>query len=171
MRRSPFRGDPAAGDRALLGRSAPAVAESVIQTPPEAPSPPQVDSGLPGKEDDEGAKESAFSLRRRRPPWCPPEEPCPPERPPWSPPEITPPPVEPPWGRPGGPQGPGSGPSWPPGSSFPRTVQLAEAFVPWQVYSGYCMPSQMKGPGTIFPELLRTPPLYQYPPGTGGRRG
>jgi hypothetical protein len=91
-------------------------------------------------------------LRRRWPPWCPPEreEPCPPPCPPRDP----CPPREP----------------HRPGRSC-QDVDLAEAFVPWQEYNGYCPPGHLEGPGTIFPELLRTPPLYAWPPGTDRRRG
>jgi|LSQX01.2.fsa_nt_gb hypothetical protein len=190
MRRSPLRGDALSKDRAIPGRSLPSPSEPLNKKSPEAPpaTAPQWTSGSPDKKDAEGVKESALGLRRRRPPWCPPEDPCPPDRPPWCPPERPPvdppwcppeapcPPGEPLWCPPGGPSVPGGSPCpgpWPPGSTYPggRTVQLAEAFVPWQVYNGYCPPGQMAGPGTIFPELLRHPPLYQYPPGTGGRRG
>jgi hypothetical protein len=151
-------------------------------------------------------------LRRRWPPWCPPEreEPCPPPCPPRDPCPFPPrdlcpggpcppggsprlpwdpcpgdpcPPREP---CPGDPCPPGRSPCPPwdpcPGDPCPprephrpgrscQDVDLAEAFVPWQEYNGYCPPGHLEGPGTIFPELLRTPPLYAWPPGTDRRRG
>jgi len=188
MRRSPLRGDAFSKDRPLFSRPAASPAEPPNKQSPEVQpeATPQWASGSLDRSDADSVKESALGLRRRRLPWCPPEDPCPPDRPPWCPPERPPgdppwrppeapcPPVEPPWCPPGGPSTPDGGPCpgpWPPGYPSGRTVQLAEAFVPWQIYNGYCPPGQLEGPGTIFPELLRHPPLYQYPPGTGGRRG
>lgn len=92
-------------------------------------------------------------------PGCPPREPGCPNWPPWCP--GTPP--CPPGGGPGAPCPPGTGPGVP---CPPGGIQLATAWVPWQVYNGYVHPCEMAGPGTIFPELLRCPPLYQKPPGT-----
>lgn len=64
--------------------------------------------------------------------------------------------------RPGGGTWPPDG--WPPGSPPTGPVQLATAYVPWQVYNGYVRPPNLPAPGTIFPELARTPPLYKKPP-------
>ncbi len=78
----------------------------------------------------------------------------------------------PPGGRPPGEWQPGwqpGGGAWPPGGWPPGTpptgpVRLATAYVPWQVYNGYVKPPNLPAPGTIFPELARTPPLYKRPP-------
>ncbi len=94
-----------------------------------------------------------------REPGCPPQGPgCPngPNWPPWCP-------GNPPGMGPGTPCPPGMGPGVP---CPPGGMPLATAWVPWQVYNGYVHPCEMAGSGTIFPELLRCPPLYQKPPGT-----
>lgn len=66
----------------------------------------------------------------------------------------------------GGPQPPHSQPPYPqppyPQPPYPpHQRELATAHVPFQVYTGFVPPGQLPGPGTIFPELLRTPPLYK----------
>lgn len=164
MRRSFPRGDgPGLGTGPavpLPPRSVPAES-STEKTPAAAPQTdrPEWPAGTWANARDTG-KETEIRMRRRwSPPWCPPERPCPPGEPPCPP------------GDPHYPPGAPDGPSWPSPPCPGGGVQLAEAFVPWQVYNGYCPPGQLEAPGTIFPEILRTPPLYQYPPGTGGRRG
>lgn len=71
------------------------------------------------------------------------------------------------------PTGPGQGavPPLAPGAAYPPVplLELAAAYVPYQVYSTICPPGGQGAPGTIFPELMRTPPLYRWPPGTDGR--
>lgn len=56
-------------------------------------------------------------------------------------------------------------PSYPPYPPSPPMgpMELATAYVPWQVYRGFVRPGEAQIPGTIFPELARTPPLYQKP--------
>jgi len=89
-------------------------------------------------------------------------------------------PPRPPWGpgdRPGQPPGwPGGGPQYnmpplAPGACPPpvRVLELAAAYVPFQQFTTIFAPGEMPAPGTIFPELLRTPPLYRWPPCTDGR--
>jgi len=58
-----------------------------------------------------------------------------------------------------------------PGAAPPPValVELAAAYVPFQVYTQIFRPGELPAPGTIFPELLRTPPLYRWPPSTDGR--
>jgi len=125
----------------------------------ETPDSLQEDPPCP-EEDDKNLAPSATATRwpwgpKRDPsdrPGCPDRGPgCPggPNWPPWCP------------GNPPCPPGTGPGAPCP-----PRGIPLATAWVPWQVYNGYVHPCEMAGPGTIFPELLRCPPLYQKPPGT-----
>jgi len=41
--------------------------------------------------------------------------------------------------------------------------ELATAYVPWQVYTRIFEPREALQIGSIFPELVRTPPLYRKP--------
>jgi hypothetical protein len=41
--------------------------------------------------------------------------------------------------------------------------ELATAYVPWQTFSQTLDPREALRVGTLFPELIRTPPLYQRP--------
>ena len=87
-----------------------------------------------------------------------------------------------PWSRPNPPCGPGptppptgpgqgARPPLAPGATCPPVpeLELAAAYVPYQVYGTICPPGGQGAPGTIFPELMRTPPLYRWPPCTDGR--
>lgn len=79
-----------------------------------------------------------------------------------------------PWGPspwPNPPRGPATMPPVAPGAAPPPValVELAAAYVPFQVYTQIFRPGELPAPGTIFPELLRTPPLYRWPPSTDGR--
>lgn len=90
------------------------------------------------------------------------------------------------------PQGSPYGPGWfgprpnppapapQPGSTMPplapgalpppvAVLELAAAYVPFQQFTTIFAPGELPAPGTIFPELLRTPPLYRWPPCTDGR--
>jgi hypothetical protein len=49
-----------------------------------------------------------------------------------------------------------------------QLLELAAAYVPFQQYTTIYAPGEMPAPGTIFPELLRVPPLYRWPPCTDG---
>ena len=65
----------------------------------------------------------------------------------------------------------GAAPPLAPGAACPAVslMELAAAYVPYQTYTTIYRPGEMPAPGTIFPELLRTPPLYGRPPRTEGR--
>ena len=98
-----------------------------------------------------------------------------PPRPPYGPGDRpSQPPGAGPWPNP--PSGPGSGPYYnmpplAPGGCPPPVSQLelAAAYVPFQAFTTIFGPGESPAPGTIFPELLRTPPLYRWPPCTDGR--
>ncbi|HHW19355.1 MAG TPA: spore coat associated protein CotJA [Firmicutes bacterium] len=47
------------------------------------------------------------------------------------------------------------------------TIELATAFVPWQMYGRTLDLREALRLGTLFPELTRTPPRYKKP-GTRG---
>ena len=66
---------------------------------------------------------------------------------------------------------PGTMPPLAPGALPPpvQVLELAAAYVPFQQFGTICPPGELAAPGTIFPELARTPPLYRWPPGTDGR--
>lgn len=102
------------------------------------------------------------------------------QRPPGSPygPGFGPnPPFAPGWGPPPAPSpqpppaSPGAWPPLAPGACPPPVplLELAAAYTPFQAFTRIYAPGEMPAPGTIFPELLRTPPLYRWPPCTDGR--
>lgn len=88
----------------------------------------------------------------RSPGFCPPFGPRP------QPPTPAPPP-------------PGTMPPLAPGALPPPVpiMELAAAYVPFQQFGCIWGPGEIQAPGTIFPELARTPPLYRWPPCTDGR--
>jgi hypothetical protein len=66
---------------------------------------------------------------------------------------------------------PGAMPPLSPGAMPPPVpmMELAAAYVPFQQFGCIWGPGEIQAPGTIFPELARTPPLYRWPPCTDGR--
>jgi hypothetical protein len=115
-----------------------------LDRPSPSTEPKLNDDNVSNEQKDTESLDTSDTLRTRRPPSRPPGPPGfypPGRRPPYGPSEPLPP--------------------IPPPRQPRRTVQLAEAYVPWQVYQGYVRPHELPGPGTIFPELFRTPPLYK----------